>query len=136
MNRRILNKESRISKGKRKFDLEDRLIRFALSVIDIVELLPNSVTARHFANQLSRCATAPALNYAEAQAAESRKDFIHKMKISLKELRETYVILKIIKLKPFVDDKELLNKVINENDELISIFVKSISTAQSNLKKR
>jgi four helix bundle protein len=81
---------------KRKFDLEDRLIDFAIKVIAIVELIPSSRAGNHMSGQLVRSGTSPALNYGEAQSAESRNDFIHKMKICLKELRETKISLKII----------------------------------------
>jgi four helix bundle protein len=86
----------------KKFDLEERLVKFSIRIIEVVELLPNNRSGNHLAGQLVRSGTAPALNYAEAQSAESRNDFIHKMKISLKELRETYVCLKIIYQKPLV----------------------------------
>lgn len=121
-----------MSKSAGRFDLEERLIKFSLMILEIVEKLPNSILGRHFSNQLVRSGTSPALNYAEAQAAESRKDFIHKMKLALKELRETFVCLKIIRLRPLINDAALLDRVLKENNELISIFVKSISTAQKN----
>jgi four helix bundle protein len=76
--------------------LEERLIDFAVAIVDVVESLPNSKAGNHIANQLIRSGTSPAPNYGEARSAESRKDFIHKMKISLKELRETMIWLKII----------------------------------------
>lgn len=123
-------------KPKNQFDLEERLIEFSLLIITIAELLPNSNIGRHFAGQLIRAGTAPALNYAEAQSAESRRDFIHKMKISLKELRETSVCLRIIQRKPLINNLGLLKQAMSENNELISIFVKSIHTAQSNLKQK
>ena len=81
--------------------------------------------------QLVRSGTSPALNYGEAQAAESRNDFIHKMKISAKELRETYNCLRIINKKNWYAEEKLL-LVLNENNQLIAIFVKSIETAKRN----
>ena len=88
--------------GKRndKFDLEDRLIEFSVLIIKITENLINTRAGNHIAGQLVRSGTAPALLYGEAQSAESRNDFIHKLKILLKELRETLVALKIIKRVP------------------------------------
>jgi hypothetical protein len=71
----------------RKFDLEDRLVNYSILIIEVVEMLPNTRAGNHLAGQLIRSGTSPALNYGEAQGAESRSDFIHKMKISLKELR-------------------------------------------------
>ena len=119
---------------KRKFDLEDRLIDFAIKVIAIVELIPSSRAGNHIAGQLVRSGTSPALNYGEAQSAESRNDFIHKMKICLKELRETKISLKIIYKKPLIKELDIVQKLITENDELIFIFMKSISTATENKK--
>lgn len=81
---------------KRNFDLEERLIEFASRIIDIVEAIPNSRAGNYIAGQLVRCGLAPALLYGEAQSAESRDDFAHKMKIGLKELKETRVCLKLI----------------------------------------
>ena len=75
---------------KVKFDLDERLINFAVQGIDISEVLPKNFAGSHIAGQLVRSCTSPALNYGEAQSAESRNDFIHKMKIAAKELRETY----------------------------------------------
>ena len=115
-----------------KFDLEDRLVEFAVLILNLAEKLPTSYAAIHLAKQISRSGTSPALLYGEAQAAESRSDFIHKMKIGLKELRETYVCLKIITRKGFLEESFVL-KTMAENNELISIFVKSIETAKSNL---
>ncbi|MFV0377489.1 MAG: four helix bundle protein [Mangrovibacterium sp.] len=115
----------------RKFDLEDRLIDFALRIDEIVEALPPTKLGNHIGNQLIRCGTSPALNYGEAQSAESTSDFIHKLKIILKELRETRICLKIISRKPLVKP-ERLDGIIQENNELIAIFLKSIDTAKKN----
>ncbi len=118
--------------GTREFDLQDRLIDFAVRVINVVEALPNTRIGNHIAGQLSRSGTSPAPNYGEAQSAESRKDFIHKMKIALKELRETHVWLLMIERKPFIKPKEKLAPVIRECNELVAIFVASIKTAEKN----
>jgi four helix bundle protein len=109
-------------------ELEDRLIDFAVAVIDVVEALPNSRAGNHVAGQLVRSGTSPAPNYGEARSAESKKDFIHKMKISLKELRETMVWLKIVSRKRMVAGEGVI-ATITECDELISIFVSSTRTA-------
>jgi len=108
------------------------LLNFAIRVISIVESLTNTLAGNHIAGQLVRCGTAGAANYGEAQGAESRRDFIHKMKIALKELRETKVWLKIIQRKRLAKDREELESLIGECDELISIFVASIRTAEKN----
>jgi len=120
---------------KRTFDLEERFIEFVLMVDEIVEALPNTKLGNYLAGQLIRSGTAPALNYGEALGAESRKDFIHKMKIILKELRETFVCIKIIKKKNWITPVSKIEAVFNENNELIAISVKSIQTAKSNLTK-
>ena len=109
-------------------ELEDRLINFAVMVIGVVKVLPNSKAGNHIAGQLVRSGTSPAPNYGEARSAESRKDFIHKMKISLKELRESVIWLKIVLLKNLVDER-LVTKAIAECGELIAIFVSSTRTA-------
>ncbi|MFQ5677362.1 MAG: four helix bundle protein, partial [bacterium] len=83
-----------MSNIQKRFDLEERLIDFAVLVCKVAETLPTNRVGTHVAGQLIRCCTSPAPNYGEAQSAESRRDFIHKMKISLKELRETQVWLK------------------------------------------
>lgn len=120
-----------VENGK-KYDLEERLIQFSLLIIDIVEVLPNSRVENHIAGQLLRSGTSPSFNYGEAQVAESRNDFIHKMKICLKELKETNVALQIIKRKPLIKEFTKIDKCIVECKELISIFVKSIETARKN----
>ena len=117
-----------------KFNLEERLINFAVLVLEITEKLPDTKGSNHLSSQLVRSGTAPALHYGEAQSAESRKDFIHKMKIALKEMRESLICLKIIERKNYLCDQSTVN-AISELHELISIFVKSIETARKNLNK-
>ncbi len=121
---------------KKKYDLEDRLIDFAVLIIKIAEKIGNTVSGKHLVGNLIRSGSSSALNYGEAQSAESRRDFIHKMKICLKELRETMVGLKIINKLSFMGIEKLLEEAMPENDELISIFVKSIDTAKKNLGNR
>jgi four helix bundle protein len=120
-----------MSKDKNQFDLEDRLIEFAVRVIQLAEALPKSNVGKHFTGQLIRCGTSPAPNYGEAQAAESRSDFIHKMKVCLKELRETKVWLKMIIKAELINLVSKLDSLLTENDQLIAIFVKSIETAKN-----
>ena len=117
-----------------KFDLEERLVDFSVLIIEIVNEMPNSKAGNHLSGQIVRSGTSVSLNYGEAQSGESRKDFIHKMKVVLKELRETYVCLKIIHRAKLYKTESKIEKAKNENDELISIFVKSLETAQKNLK--
>jgi len=113
----------------RKFDIEERLIGLACSACQIAEALPSRAAGRHVARQLIRCGTAPAANYGEAQSAESRRDFVHKLKICLKELREVRVWLLLIARLRLID-REQTHAVLTEADELISIIVASIRTAQ------
>ncbi|HYG02529.1 MAG TPA: four helix bundle protein [Chryseosolibacter sp.] len=115
-----------------KIELENRLIDFAVAIVKIVESMPSSKSATHIGGQMLRSGTSPALDYGEAQGGESRKDFIHKIKIVIKELRETLVCLRIAQRAVLYDRIEELEKVIKENNELISIFVKSAQTAESN----
>jgi four helix bundle protein len=119
---------------KRQFVLEERLIEFSCMIIDIVEALPDTKVGNHVAGQILRSGTSPAPNYAEATSAESRQDFIHTIKVSLKEFRETNVWLKVIKKRSLVKSVEKVESALNECRELISIFVASVATAQRNLK--
>ena len=117
------------------FDLEDRLIDFAVKVIKLTESLPKTKACTHISGQLIRCGTSPAPNYGEAKDAESRADFVHKMKICLKELRETRVWLLMIQKLDTIKDVSKLESLIDETNQLISIFVKSIKTAKANRRK-
>ena len=117
--------------NSRKYDLEDRLIGYAVAISDFVDQLPKNRLGNYLADQLLRSGVSPSLNYGEVQAAESKKDFVHKMKLCLKELRESRVSLKILHKKSLLLDDTLLN----ETEELISIFVKSIKTAMNNVKQ-
>jgi len=120
----------------KKFDLEERLVRFSVLIIEITENLYTTRAGNHIAGQLVRSGTSPALLYGEAQSAESRNDFIHKLKILLKELRETVIALKIIKNVPLIKNFDLIDHGMIEYNELISIFVKSIDTARKNNEAR
>ncbi len=120
----------------KRFDLEERLISFSTLIIEIVKEMPTDKIGGNLSGQLVRSGTSVSLNYGEAQSGESRKDFIHKIKIVLKELRETYVCLKIVKRTHLLRDVTNIDKALIENNELISIFVKSVETAQRNDKMR
>ena len=122
-------------KQVKKFDLEERLIDFAVLIIEISESLNNTRAGNHIGGQLLRSGTSPALHYGEAQSAESRNDFVHKLKILLKELRESLVALKIIKRVLLTKKMDIIEKGISECNELISIFVKSIETVKKNISK-
>jgi len=114
--------------------LEERLIQFAIDVILVCKTIDNSFASEHLAKQLIRSATSVALNYAEAQSGESMRDFLHKLKICLKELRECLVNMRIQKGASLIQDINKLDILLKENNELISIFVASIKTASLKLK--
>src|SRR5204863_4528232 len=111
--------------GRRGYDLEERLLEFAASIVELVDSLPNTRAANHIAGQLLRCGTSPLSNHGEVEAAESRKDFLHKLRVCLKELRETKRWLRLAgrlkKLGPIAGFPACLSEV----DELIRIFVAS-----------
>ena len=113
-----------------KFDLEERLINFAVRIIRTAESLPKTVAGKHIGGQIIRSGTSPAANYGEAQGAESRADFIHKIKICLKELRETRIWLLMIVRADLIKPASKLEPLMDENNERISIFVTSIKTAK------
>ncbi len=113
-------------------ELEKRLIEFAVNLIALTKSNKNNYAGIHLSKQIIRSGTSAPLNYGEAKSAESTNDFIHKMQLVLKELRESHVNLKIINGAQLNSNLELLNLLIEENNELISIFVKSIETAKRN----
>lgn len=111
-------------------DLRIRLIDFSVLIIEIVNKLNKCKAGNHLGGQLVRSGTSTALNYGEAQSAESKKDFVHKMKIGLKELRESEINLQIIQKAKLSEEMSYVKNAISECNELISIFVASINTAQ------
>ena len=118
--------------NERQYDLQDRLIDYAVRIIMLSESLPETRAGKHIASQILRSGTSPGPNHGEAQSAESLADFIHKLKISLKELRETGTWLKIIAKAQMIDSVSLLDPLLKETDELIAILFTSIETAQKN----
>jgi four helix bundle protein len=111
-------------------DLAQRLVEFAARIGKVVDALPDTRLGRHIAGQLVRCGTAGAPNYAEARGSESIKDFIHKLGICLKELRESQCWLELIVRAELLPETRLM-PLIDESDQLIAIIVKSIATAKS-----
>jgi four helix bundle protein len=109
-------------------DIQERLIDFAVSIIKLTSQLPKNPAGNHVAGQLLRSGTSPAPNYAEARGAESNKDFIHKLRIALKELKESDVWLKISKRSQLLKDSAA-RPVYNECIELQKILTTSIKTA-------
>jgi four helix bundle protein len=114
------------------YDLEERLLEFASVVIDVSENLPNTRAGNHLAGQFLRAGTSPYGNHGEAQEPESADDFIHKMKVCLKELRETRRWARLIDRKNWLRGDPQLEFVLCEGEELIRIFKASIRTAQRN----
>ncbi len=124
-----------MEENSKKYDINERLIEFAVNVIAICESVNSSRAGSHMVGQLIRSGTSPALNYGEAQSAESRSDFIHKLKIAVKELRESYNSLRIMERANLASNNVLLQSTLTECNELISILVKSIETAKKNKEK-
>lgn len=122
--------------SKEKFDLQDRFVDYSVRVIKVAESLPDTKAGKHLCSQILRSGTSPAANYGEAQSAESRADFIHKLKLALKELRETEVWLKIIIRSEMIQPLKKLTPLLQETDELISILFKSIETSKKRLKEQ
>ena len=114
------------------YDLEDRLVDFTCRMIDVVESLPNSRAGNYIAGQLIRSCHSPTFNYGEAQAAESSNDFIHKMGVVLKELKECRTALKVIRKKQIIKPIQKLEGIFDETEQLIAIIAKSIITAKEN----
>jgi four helix bundle protein len=115
-----------------RIELENRLIDFSVEVNKLLVSMPKSLLVQALGLQLLRSATSAALNYGEAQSAESRKDFIHKISIVLKELRESEINLKIFYRSKIVSDEIPISKCINECRQLIAIFQKSLNTIRNN----
>ena len=112
-------------------ELSDRLLDFAVRVGKVVDALPDTRLGRHIAGQLVRCGTSAPPNYEEACAAESRNDFIHKIRIALKELRETRSWLRLIVRAELLAVRQMKN-IVEENTELCNILGQSLVTAQKN----
>lgn len=128
--------ESRIEVVSKTQELENRLINFAVLILEITDNLPNKRSCNHLGDQLMRSGTSPALNYGEAQFAESRNDFIHKMKICLKELKESKICITLIERRNYINDTAQLLLAKKEATELVNIFTKSAKTASENRLKK
>ncbi|MGC4071042.1 MAG: four helix bundle protein [Nibricoccus sp.] len=115
-----------------KFDLEDRLLEFSVRIIRVTESMKRSRAANHIADQLLRSGTSPYGNHGEAEGAESRDDFIHKLKVCYKELRESRRWLRLVQKSTLIAKPKLLESLVTEADELVRIFASSIRTAQRN----
>jgi four helix bundle protein len=132
-----INESSNAEYGTRKnpqYDLENRLLDFAVNVVELTESLPSTRAGNHIAGQLLRCGTSPLSNHGEVEAAESRKDFVHKLGICLKELRETKRWLRLVHRLRKLSQAENLPLCLNEVDQLIRIFAASVRTVKDNEK--
>jgi four helix bundle protein len=118
-----------------KKDLENRLVDFSSGVIKLAKNLKDEKSAKILADQLIRSGTSSALNYGEAQNAQSKRDFVSKVSIVLKELRETHINLKIIKqTELYLDAKQIID-LLKENDELLAIFTATLNTSKKNMRR-
>lgn len=114
------------------YDLEERLMEFAVRVIRVTESMNRSSAGVYVADQLLRSATSPYGHHGEAEGAESRDDFVHKLRVCYKELREARRWLRLVQRTPLVKKPELLAGLVTESEELVRIFAASIRTALAN----
>jgi len=115
-----------------KFDLEERLLEFAVRVIRVTESMKRSPAGIYVADQLLRSGSSPFGHHGEAEGAESRDDFVHKLRVCYKELREARRWLRLVQRTPLVTKPELLDGIVVEAGELVRIFAASIRTAENN----
>lgn len=127
-NAKCKTEEGGLTSGRR--DLSGRLLKFAAGCLKLCGMLSRSVAGRWIANQLMRCSTSAGANYEEARGAESRADFVHKMQVSLKELRESCYWLRLAQESQLVAT-DLLAVLLAEAGELVRIFSKSVVTAKT-----
>ena len=115
-----------------KYDLEDRLVEYSCRMIDVAEALPNTRAGNYITGQLIKSCMSPTFNYGEVQAAESRNDFIHKLGVVLKELKECRTAMKVIRRKELIKPAKRTDEIYKEAEELVAIIAKSIETAGKN----
>lgn len=113
----------------KRMDLAERLLEYAAEIIKLIGVLPKNIVGSRIGDQLLRSGTSVGANYEEAQGAESRKDFVHKLQIALKELRESNYWLRLL-AKAKITEMHHLNKIIDESNELKSILSKAVITAK------
>ena len=118
--------------ANKAYNLEDRFVEYSCRMIDVVEALPNTRAGNYIAGQLVKSCISPTFNYGEVQGAESRNDFIHKLGVVLKELKECRTALKIIRRKELIKPIKRTDGLFKETEELIAIIGKSIETAEKN----
>jgi len=117
----------------REYDLDDRLLEYSAAIVRLVESMTKTKAANHVGGQLLRSGTSPYFNHGEAEAAESPRDFVHKMGVCLQELRETKRALKLTKKVPLVQPPDMVDPLLAETEELIKIFFVSIRTANKHV---
>jgi four helix bundle protein len=117
-----------------RFDLEDRLLEFSARIICLVDALPNTRAANHIAGQLLSSGTSPYGHHGEVEAAESRRDFVHKLRVCLKELKETRRWLRLLQKSGLIPERKMV-AILTETEELIKIFFSSVRTAEKNAEK-
>ena len=115
-----------------RYDLEDRLLEFAVHIIRVTESMPRSRAGAYVADQLLRSGSSPNGHHGEAESAESRDDFIHKLKVCHKELRETRPWLQLVRRVPLVEQPDWVDELLTEAEELVRFFTASIRTAANN----
>ena len=115
-----------------KSEMEQRLVKYSVDILEVADGMRKDYMGKHLASQIIRSGSSVALNYGECQSAQSRKDFIHKASIILKELLETIINLKVISEKKLCNKEKLLLDTIKESDELIAIFYKTLQTCNKN----
>jgi four helix bundle protein len=125
----MVNDTSSSIPHSRADELEERLINFAVRIVKLSANLPRTSAGRHIAGQILRSGTSPAPNYGEARGAESHADFVHKLRIVLKELNETSMWLRIIERSQLIR-KELIRDIVQENSELCRIFAATLKSTR------
>ncbi len=113
-----------------KSELENRLVKFSVAIIEMTKELKEGFESQHLSKQIIRSGTATALLYGEAQGAISKKDFIHKISLVLRELKETQINLRIIEESNLLRNQNLMNQIKDENNQLIKIFMKTMQTSK------
>jgi four helix bundle protein len=121
--------------SERAFDLEDRLLDFAARIIRVSESMKPTPAGRHVGDQLLRSGTSPFANHGEAEGAESLNDFVHKLRICYKELRESRRWMRLAQRADLLEQPECLTPLLDEADELIRIFAASLRTAEKKREK-
>lgn len=117
------------------YDLEERLLDYAVRIIRVTASMKRSSDGLNIGEQLLRSGSSPFGNHGEAEGAESRDDFVHKLRVGFKELRESRRWLKLIQRAKVIERPELLDSPIGESDELVRIFAGSIQTATKQRKR-